>query len=202
MEFNALHPSHFVREKGWKPEPNPFLPKPPRPAHQYNDKRIFIYSDQLFYDIDATTLIVAKSRRGNQTNQEDNIPTSENSQERPMFYRWFDKYIKKAEGILSAYVMKQEGKVRDNALKEWDEKELWLRMPDYWDDTRYESLVKAIHDYIVTGTLVEYFSLTLTSKDPVTVDKASQLEDAELEIQDAANAVKPGSMVRSLKPFG
>ena len=202
MEFNELHPSHFARESGWKKEPNPFLPSTPRPAHRNSDRRIFIYANQLFYDIDATTNMVARARRGNQTNQEDTIPTSENTQERPIFYRWFDKYIKKTEGLLSAYVMKQKGKVRDNALQEWEEKELWLRMPDYWDGTRYESLAKAIHDYIVLGALVEYFSLTLTSKDPVTVDKAEQLEDAELEILDAANAVKPGSMVRSLKPFG
>lgn len=202
MEFNELHPSHFALERGWKKEPNPFLLSKPRPAPRSSDRRIFIYANQLFYDIDATTNMVARARRGNQTNQEDTIPTSENTQERPIFYRWFDKYIKKTEGLLSAYIMKQAGKVRDNALKEWEEKELWLRMPDYWDGTRYESLTKAIHDYIVLGALVEYFSLTLTSKDPVTVDKVGQLEDAELEILDAANAVKPGGMVRSLKPFG
>ena len=202
MEYNSLHPTHIVREQGWKPEPNPFLPKPPRPAHRYSDKRIFIYAEQLWYDIDATTNMVGRSRRGYQTNQEETVPTSENDQERPLFYRWFDKYLKKVEGILTAYIMKPKGKVRDNALEEWDEKEIWVRMPDYWDDTRYDSLAKAIHDYIVTGSLMEYFMLTLTSKDPLTLDKASQLEDLELEITDAANVTKPSGMVHMMKPFG
>lgn len=202
MEFNALHPTHMDRERGWRPEPNPFQPRKPYPAHRYTDKHIFIYASQLWYDIDTTTNMLGKARRGNQTNQEEMVPTSENDQERPLFYRWFDKYFQKAESTLSAYLMKPEGKVRDNALKEWNEKEIWLRMPDYWDDTRYDSLVKAIHDYIATGALLEYFKLTLTSKDPITVDKATDLEDAELEIINCANTTKAGSMVRPLKPFG
>lgn len=202
MEFNALHPTHILREKGWKPEPNPFLPKPPRPAHVYFDKHIFIYANQLWYDIDATTHMMGRVRQESDPNIANTVPTSENTQERPLFYRWFDKYLKKAEGILTAYVMKPQGRVRDNALKEWDEKEIWLRMPDYWDDTRLDSLVTAIHDYISAGALLEYFKLTLTSKDPLTVDKAQDLEDAELEMIDSANATKAGGMVRQLKPFG
>ncbi len=202
MEFNPLHPTHILREQGWKPEPNPFLPRPPRPAHIYFDKHVFIYANQLWYDIDATTLMIGRARRGTDTKQDEIIPTSENDQERPLFYRWFDKYLAKVEGILQAYIMKPKGKVRDNALKEWEEKELWLRMPDYWDDTRYDSLVQAIHNYISTGALYEYFMLTLTSKDPLTVDKQSQLEDDEMEIIEAANATKPGAMIHMMKPFG
>lgn len=201
-EFNSLHPMHFDRERGWEPVSNPFLPRPPRPAHRYFDKHIFIYANQLWYDIDATTSLVGRNRRGNQTSQEEMVPTSENDQERPMFYRWFDKYLQKAESVLSAYVMKPEGRVRDNALKEWEEKDIWLRMPDYWDDTRLDSLASAIHDYIIAGALLEYFKLTLTSKDPLTVDKATDLEDAELEMIDCANATKAGAMIHTLKPFG
>lgn len=202
MEFNPLHPTHIIRERGWKPEPNPFLPRPPRPAHIYFDKHIFIYSNQLWYDIDATTHMMGRVRQESDPNIANTVPTSENTQERPLFYRWFDKYLKKVEGLLSAYIMKPQGRVRDNALKEWDEKEIWLRMPDYWDDTRLDSLVTAIHDYISAGALLEYFKLTLTSKDPLTVDKAQDLEDAELEMIDCANATKAGGMVRQLKPFG
>lgn len=202
MEFNPLHPTHIIRERGWKPEPNPFLPRPPRPAHRYIDRHIFIYADQLWYDIDATTNIVAKSRKELQEADGTRIATSENDQERPMFYRWINQYLQKAESTLSAYVMKQEGMVRDNALREWKEKEIWLRMPDYWDDTLLDSLVKSIHDYIVTGVLLEYFKLTLTSKDPLTIDKTTDLEDAELEMIRCANTTKAGEMVHTLKPFG
>lgn len=204
--FNALHPTHIERERGWKPEPNPFLPKPPRPAHTFADKHIFIYANQLWYDIDATTSMLSRRNRsvfGTSLKEAPTagIATSENDQERPLFYRWFDKYLKKAEGILKAYLMKPSGVTRDNALNEWEERDIWLRMPDYWDDTRYDSLAKAIHDYVVTGALLEYFMLTLSSKDPLTVDKSSQLTDAELDIISAANATKPGSVRKTLKPF-
>jgi len=202
MEFNPLHPTHILRERGWKPEPNPFLPRPPKPAHIYFDKHIFIYANQLWYDIDATTNMIGRARRGSDSKQDEIIPTSENDKERPMFYRWFDKYLKKVEGMLSAYIMKPEGRVRDNALNEWEEKEMWLRMPDSWDDARFDELVQNIHHYISTGALYEYFMLTLTSKDPLTADKAQQLADDELDIIDAANATKAGSLVHPMKPFG
>lgn len=86
--------------------------------------------------------MVGRARRNMKDAQGEDIPTSENDQERPLFYRWFDKYINKVEANLSAYVMKPEGRVRDNALKEWDEKEIWLKFPDYWDDTKYDALVR------------------------------------------------------------
>lgn len=201
-EFNQLHPTHAHRDEGWKKEPNPFEPRKKNAGHGYSEKHIFVYADQLWYDIDATTNIVGRARRGQGTTAETTVPTSENDQERPMFYRWFDQYLNKAEGFMSAYLMKPKSIVKDNALKEWKEKEIWIRMPDYWDDTMYEELVRAIHNYVVTGALYEYFSLTLTSKDAITIDKLSQLDDAELEIRRTVNMTKPGGMVRMLKPFG
>lgn len=202
MEFNALHPEQFVKERGWEDTPNPYAPKRPIPAHTHSDKHIFIYANQLWYDIDATTNMVGRARRNNQTAQEDVVPTSENDEERPLFFRWFDKYFAKVETILTAYVMKPTGNVRDNAIKQWEEKELWLHMPDSWDETRYDALVQAIHDYISSGALYEYFSIMLTSKDPLTVDKYGQVEEAEQSIIDLANTVKPGSLPHMLKPFG
>ena len=201
MGFNTLHPMHHDRERGWKATPNPFAPKQPMATRYHIDKHIFVYANQLWYDVDATTNLLSRSRRSINDAQADTIPTSENDHERPLFYRWFDKYIKKAEGLLSAYLMKNEGVVRDNAIKEWDEQEIWLRMPDYWDDTRYDSLVQAIHNYISAGALYEYFKLTLTSKDPLTADKSAEVEDAELDILDASNATTPGSVHKPYKPF-
>lgn len=202
MEFNPLHPTHCIRERGWKPEPNPFMPKPKRAAHRYADKHIFIYAAQLWYDIDATTSMTSRARRNMKDENGEQLATSENDQERPLFYRWFDKYLRNVENNLQAYVMKPKGRARGNELKEWDEQDIWLRMPDYWDDTRYEALAQAIHNYVVAGALYEYFALTLTSKDPLTVDKKAEVDDAELAIIDAANATKAGAMVRTLKPFG
>ena len=122
MEFNPLHPAHILRERGWKEEPNPFIPKPRRSIRSYKDKHIFIYASQLWFDIDSQTSLIGRSRRNLKDVQGDDVPTSENDQERPLFYRWFDKYLSKVESLLTAYVMKPEGRVRDNSLKEWDEK--------------------------------------------------------------------------------
>lgn len=202
MEFNPLHPTHILRERGWKPDPNPFMPKPRRAGHRYADKHIFIYAAQLWYDIDAQTSILSRSRRSMKDENGEQIATSENTKERPLFYRWFDMYLRNVENNLQAYVMKPKGRARGNELKEWDEQDIWLRMPDYWDDTRYEALAQAIHNYVVAGAMYEYLKLTLTSKDPLTVDKKEEVDNAELAIIDAANATKAGAMVRTLKPFG
>lgn len=201
-EFNPLHPTHFIREQGWKPEPNPFAPRPPRPAHRFSDKHIFIYAAQLWYDIDAQTSILSRSRRSMKDENGEQIATSENTKERPLFYRWFDMYLRNVESTLQAYVMKPKGRARGNELKEWDEQDIWLRMPDYWDDTRYEALAQAIHNYLVAGAMYEYLKLTLTSKDPLTADKKDEVDNAELAIIDAANATKAGAMIHTLKPFG
>lgn len=201
MEYNKLHPTHSLRDEGWKKAENPLLPKHRTAAHRHVEKHIFVYADHLWYDIDATTNIVEKARNGQQSTSA-RVATSESDDERPMFYRWFDQYMSRAEGLISAYLMKPKGVVKDNTLKEWSEKEIWIRMPDYWDDTMYEALTRAIHEYIVTGALYEYFSLTLSSKDPLTQDKLAQLDEAELAIRKAANATKPGGMVKMLKPFG
>lgn len=199
-EFNQLHQMHFDRERGWRHAPDFFSPRPPKPARYFIDKHIFVYSDQLFYEVDAVTHIVTKARR-RQEAQDAGMETSEADDYRPMFYRWFDMYLRKAESTMSAYIIKKDRVNQDNALREWKEKDIWLRMPDYWDSTRFESLTNAIHRFISLGAIYEYMSLTLTSKDPVTIDKKQQLDDAELDIIQNVNAVIPGSVHKILKPF-
>ena len=63
MEFNTLHPMHHDRERGWKATPNPFAPKQPLATRYHTDKHIFVYANQLWYDIDATTNLLSRSRR-------------------------------------------------------------------------------------------------------------------------------------------
>ena len=120
------------------------------------------------------------------------------SEKYPFIKEFFIELLPDEEDLLSKKIL-EEKKIEEKKKKE---KEIWLRMPDSWDETRYEALVLAIHNYISAGALYEYFMLVLTSKDPLTIDKYSQLEDAELDIIDAANTMKPGSMVHTLKPFG
>ena len=119
--------------------------------------------------MDAVTSLIDKATR--KTQGETEVATSEADSHRPMFSRWFDQYIASVERILSAYVAKPEGVARMNGLKEWSEKEIMLVMPDYWDATVYDALVQAIHRYVVDGALYEYFSITLSSKDPRTMDR-------------------------------
>lgn len=196
-DFNMLHPSLSERTRGWKPVRE--LNAKARPTTSYSEKHIFILADQLFYDIDAVTSLVDKATRG--TEGAPTTATSESDIYRPMFYRWFDQYIAKIESILKAFVAKPARVANINGLREWNEREIALLMPDYWDDTAYDALVAAIHRYVTTGALYEYFALTLTSRDPRTVDKFQQLDDIYDDICASAFAVKPGSIHRSLKPF-
>lgn len=198
--FNLLHPQMHERDKGWQKVNDPFSSQAhATPVTSHTTKHIFVLADQLFYDIDAVTGLLDRAGRNNKESPE--VSISESDSYRPIFYRWFDQYIAKVEAILKAFVMKPARVANMNGLREWNEREITLLMPDYWDDTAYDALVAAIHRYITTGALYEYFSLTLTSRDPRTLDKFQQLDDIYDDICAAAFAVKPGSVHRTLKPF-
>lgn len=196
-DFNGAHPTHADRNRGWKPIP-------PRENHgemRTNNtvRHIFILAEQLFYDIDATTGLVERSLRNTQGAPD--IATQEADSYRPMFFRWFDKYIRKAEHIMSAYVLHPERQRRNNALREWQEQDITLFMPDYWDDTLFESLSASLHDYIVCGALYEYLAISFSPSDARAVAKQSELADIETDIQDLINRPKPGSIHRPFSPF-
>ncbi len=198
-DFSELHPHMASRERGWRPVPNPLAPQPPHRAYGHTVKHIFLQADQLLYDVDAITGIINKAARTAHNDAE--VATSESDTYRPMFFRWLDKYIASVEHCLSAFVLKPEGVTRLNDLKEWDEREISLLMPDYWDATVYDSLVKAIHQYVVDGTLYEYMSLVLSSRDPRTVDRKQSLEDGITNIRALSCRVIPGTVHKHLKPF-
>ncbi len=198
-DFSELHPFVAPRQRGWIPVANPFEPQPPRRAYGHSIKHIYIQADQLLFDVDSVTSLIDKATR--KTQEETEVTTSEADSHRPMFYRCFDQYIASVERILSAYVAKPEGVARMNGLKEWQEKEIILVMPDYWDATVYDALVQAIHKYLVDGALFEYFSITLSSKDPRTVDRKQNLVDGETVIKELSSRVLPGTIRKHLNPF-
>ena len=146
--------------------------------------------------MDSVTSLIDKATR--KTQEETEVTTSEADSHRPMFYRWFDQYIASVERILSAYVAKPEGVARMNELKEWQEKEIILVMPDA---TVYDALVQAIHKYLVDGALFEYLSNTLTSRDQRTIDRGKNLEDGEKVIKELSSRVLPGTIRKHLNPF-
>ena len=146
-KFSELHPHMASRERGWHPVPNPLAPQPPHRAYGHTVKHIFLQADQLLYDVDSITGMIDRTARIAHNDTE--VATSESDTYRPMFFRWFDKYIANVEHCLSAFVLKPEGVTRLNDLKEWDEREISLLMPDYWDATVYDSLVKADRKSVV-----------------------------------------------------
>lgn len=194
-----MHPFVASRQRGWIPVANPLEPQPPRRAYGHSIKHIYIQADQLLFDVDSVTSLVDKATR--KTQEETEVTTSEADSHRPLFYRWFDQYIASVERILSAYVAKPEGVAKMNELREWQEKEITLVMPDYWDATVYDALVKAIHKYVVDGTLFEYFSNTLTSRDQRTIDRKENLVDGETVIKELSSRVLPGTIRKHLNPF-
>lgn len=200
-DVNALHIEHEGKFKGYHRAENPFAPRKPRPRYGVVTKHIFILASQLFYDIDAETGLLSRARKNEQGGQDTSLATSEADTYRPMFFRWFDKYVRKAEGRMQAFLAKPVGVARMNDLREWEEKEIVLLMPDYWDDTCYDELVNAIHQYIVKGALFEYYKITLTSKDPVTVDTLAQADESYEDIKRCVCSTKPGSVKKTLKPF-
>lgn len=118
-----------------------------------------------------------------------------------MFVRWIDTYIGKAKTIMSAFVLEKFRDTAMNSIKDKDEVDITLLVPDWYDDTTFQQLSDAVHNYIVNGVLREYFIITLTSKDPVTVDKNQLMVDGESEIRKLANFSKPGSIRKTQNPF-
>lgn len=165
------------------------------------ERHIYISKDNLFFDIDAQTLIVARARRdGNNTDKQD-IPSDENGM-RPIFERWIDKYINLAIGRMQAFVKPELRTSAMNNIKQWEERDIFLMMPDNWDEKAFEPLKEAVHNYIVSGVLYEYFSLNLTAKDPVTLSKKEEMDLAYEEIKAGVCAYIPGTIHKPIHPFG
>jgi hypothetical protein len=102
---------------------------------------------------------------------------------------------------MQAFVLEKFKITNMNSIKDNEEIDIELLMPEWWDDTAFDQLKDAVNDYIVNAILQEFFTLTLTSKDPVTVDKATLAADALADIRKHANASKPGSIRKPFKPF-
>lgn len=164
------------------------------------DKHLFLDKKNILYDIDAMTSLVSRSRRdGN--NPDDNIATSESDHYRPLFDRWIEKYTQQMKARLRAFIKTPWRVASMNDLKTWQECEIILTFPLSWNDTVYENMVSEIHSYIVNGVLYEYFSLTLTSKDPVTMDCKEKMEASYDAIKSYVCAVIPGTIHKPLQPF-
>lgn len=164
------------------------------------ERHIFISRDQIFYDIDAQIGMMNESRRKDD-GTEDDTKTNATAKYQQQFYRWIDSHIGKAKSVMSAFVLEKFKTTKMNSISQKEEVDITLLFPEWYDDTVFDQLCSAVHDYVVNATLYEYFSLTLSAKDPVTLSKQEMTNDALGDVRKYVNASKPGTIRKPFKPF-
>ena len=164
----------------------------------FSVKHIYIRKDQILFDVDAQTGLVMRSRRERGIDN-NTIGTDQSDDFLPLYDRWVEKYTDYVKMILSAYIKSEPRIASINTLKKWEEMDIELEMPKYWNGEVYPMLVTAIHDYIVNGVLYDYFTLTLTANDPVTQAKKMELDEGEGRIKQLLCNVK--QVRKPLQPF-
>lgn len=170
-------------------------------------RHIFISRDQILYDIEAQISMMSRARRKDNGTEDDTF-TNATTNYQAQFYRWIDKHIGIAKNKMEAFVLEKQKNTKMNSISQAEEVDIELLMPEWWDDTIFDQLVQAVHDYVVNGTLYEFFSISLlvptrsgVSQDPATIVKQQQMIDGLAEIKKLANASKPGSIRKHLAPF-
>lgn len=193
-----------------RPMPDDNWPYPHRPVSPNDpnfgikapkfERHIFISRDQIFYDIDSQISIVSGARRKGDGTEDDTLSNATTTYKQ-QFFRWIDKHIGIAKNKMQTFVLEQFKTTKMNSISQVEEVDITLLMPEWWDDTIFDQLVQAVHDYIVNAVLQEYFIITLTSKDPVTVDKGLLAATSLDEIKKLSNSAKPGRIKKNLAPF-
>ncbi|MBR1448816.1 MAG: hypothetical protein IJ588_08760 [Prevotella sp.] len=164
------------------------------------ERHIFIRRDQVMFDIDAQMGMVADGRK-NADGTEDDTLTNATTKYAQMFYRWVDRHIGEAKTVMSAMVLEKYRDTAMNSIKDTEEIDITLLVPEWYDDTTFQQLCDKVHEYVVAATMADFCVLRLTSKDPVTLDKVSQYTEAIMEIRKLVNMAKPGRISKPLKPF-
>ena len=210
---------HNKEQGGYRPVPlkgmRPPLPDDNWPYHNHpstphdpqygikdpkSERHIFISRDAVMFAVDTQIQMIAESRRKDDGRDDDRL-TNATTKYQQMFYSWFDTHVGKAKNKMQAFVLEKSKATNMNTIKDKEEIDIELLMPEWWDDTIFDQLTSAVNDYIVNAILQEYFTVTLTSKDPVTIDKATLALDALNDIRKLANANKPGTIRKHLSPF-
>lgn len=164
------------------------------------ERHIFIGRDDIMFAIDSQIGMMNESRRKDD-GTEDDTKANATTKYQQQFFRWIDNYIGKAKSVMSAFVLEKFKTTAMNSISQKEEVDITLLFPEWYDDTVFEQLCSAVHDYVVNATLYEYFSLTLSAKDPVTATKQEQMNDALNDVRKYVNASKPGSVRKPFKPF-
>lgn len=165
-----------------------------------HERHIFVRRDQVVFDIDAQLSILSEARKNPDGTQDDSF-TNATSKYTQLFYRWIDTYIGEAKAIMAAFVLEKSATSAMNSIKDNEEVDIDMLMPDWYDDTTFQQLCNAVHDFVVDATLLDYLTMRLSSKDPVTADKATQAEERRSRIRELANMAIPGRISKPYKPF-
>ena len=169
-------------------------------GHPYFERHIYIYRSQLHFDITAQTEIIVTARMGNDQkaqSQLNNIATKYKA----MFDRWIDKYVNLAKGRMAAFILEPFKSAKGNNLKQEEEIDIELQVPDFWDDTTFQPLTQAVHDYVVNGAIYELLSLMMPPKEFVTNQKRIDMDQSYADIKRYICSVKPGRVRKPLQPF-
>lgn len=164
------------------------------------ERHIFIGREDIFYDLDAEIGMIAEARK-NPDGSEDDTLTNATTKYRPRFLRWIDKHIGIAKGKMETFVLEEFKTTKTNSIADVDEVDIELLMPEWWDDTVFDQLTQAVHDYVVNAVMEEYLVLKFTSKDPLTQDKAVLAQKSLDDVKKFSNASKPGRIRKKYKPF-
>lgn len=164
------------------------------------ERHIFIRRDQIFFDIDAQLGMIADARKTPDGTEDDTI-TNATTKYQQMFYRWIDLHIGEAKTVMSAFVLEKFRETAMNSIKDKEEVDITLLVPEWYDDTTFQQLCDKVHEYVGSATMADFCKMRFTSKDPVTVDKIQDTEDAKVEIKKLANMNKPGTISKPFKPF-
>lgn len=204
-EQGQYHPIEMQRpqpDDNWPYRGEPTTPHDPEfgVKNPKFERHIFIRRDQIFFDIDSQLSMLADARK-NADGTEDDTITNATSKYQQMFYRWIDSHIGEAKTIMSAFVLEKFSDTAMNSIKDHEEVDIELLVPEWYDDTTFPQLCDKVHEYVVSATMADFCYVRFTSKDPVTVDKREQKSDCEGELRKLVNMAKPGRISKPFKPF-
>lgn len=188
------------RRGDWPYPHHPESPHDPVLGETKFEKHIFLMKDQLFYDIQAQVGMVSSMRKKEDGAEDDSL-TNGLERYKGMVDRWIERYANLAKGRMSAIILDKHKNLDTNSISTKDEIDIELSVPRWWDETTFEQLSDSVHDYVVQSVLYEYFAVTLTSKDPVTLDKRELADKAYGDIKRFACAYKPGTVKKKTQPF-
>lgn len=164
--------------------------------------RIQIHRNEIVHDIDHDTLFLQKVRTGAGDSQMISHLFSSDADNSYRIGRWIERYWNRILGASSAYLVrgKQAGGGADNAVPEWEMKELVLDMPDGWPESRLQELTDAVHWYIVYSVEFEFLLLAYGAGDNVVQERQAAAEDALYDIR-AILSVRTHGLKMPFHPF-